>query len=109
MWKKDGVAYLGGGIVLDGVRYFNPSEEQFIAAGYEEFTPEPPPKRYSKLKVIRAFGSRWEAWKLQLEQSGLWDQFVAAAWLDETDPAFSAVLEQLTDAEKELLAGCEYE
>lgn len=42
MWIKDGVIYNGGGIVLDGVRHFNPSPEQFIAAGYEEYVPPTP-------------------------------------------------------------------
>lgn len=112
MWIKDGVIYTGGGIVLDGKRYWFPTPEQFEAAGWEEFTPEPPtppPKRYSKLKIIRALGSGWEAKKLMIEQAGLWDQFVAAAWLDENDPAFAAVLATLSDEEREALAGCEYD
>jgi len=43
MWKKDGVIYRGGGIVLDGKRYWNPTDDQFVRAGYHECTPEPPP------------------------------------------------------------------
>ena len=46
MWKdKDGKIYQGGGVVVDGMRHFNPSREQFIAAGYSEYVPpipEPP-------------------------------------------------------------------
>ena len=109
MWKKDGVIYRGGGIVIDGKRYWNPTDEQFEAAGWTRYTPPEPPKRYSKLKVIRALGARWEAYKLQLEQAGLYDQFVAAAWLAEDDPAFAGVLANLTAEEREALAGCLYE
>jgi len=106
MWIKDGQIYTSGGIVIDGKRYWFPTAEQFEAAGYHW---EEPPKRYSKLKVIRALGSAWEAKKLQLEQAGLWDQFVAAAFLAEDDPAFAAVLATLTPEEREALEGCEYD
>lgn len=106
MWVKDGKEYTGGGIILDGKRYWQPTPEQFEAAGYHW---EEPPKRYSKLKVIRALGSAWEAKKLQLEQAGLYDQFVAAAWLDESDPAFAAVLATLTPEEREALEECLYD
>ncbi len=112
MWIKDGVVYTDGGIVLEGKRYWKPTAEQFIAAGWQEYVPPPvtpPPKRYSKLKIIRALGDKWEAYKLAIEQAGLWDEFVAAAWLSEDDPAFAAMWETLSDTEKEALAGCEYE
>ena len=109
MWIKDGKKYTGGGIVIDGKRYWKPTDEQFIAAGYHWEEPTPAPKKYSKLKVIRALGSKWDAYKLQLEQAGLHDQFVAAAWLDESDPAFAAVYASLTPEEREALAGCEYD
>lgn len=110
LWEKDGQIYTGGGIVLDGKRYWQPTDEQFIAAGWQRYTPPPAPKRYSKLKIIRALGDGWEAKKLQLEQAGLYDQFVAAAWLAEDDPAFAAVLATLTPEERELLdAECLYE
>ena len=112
LWIKDGKIYSGGGVVVDGMRHFNPSPEQFTSAGYEEYTPpapEPEPKRYSKLKIIRALGEGWAAKKAELEAAGLWDEFDQAAYLDESDPVFGAVLATLSDAEKELLAGCEYE
>lgn len=112
MWRKDGKIYNGKGICVGKMWYSNPSREQFVAAGWEEFTPEPAPpapKRYSKLKVIRALGERWPEYRAGLEAAGLWDQFVAAAWLDESDPAFAAVLATLTPEEREALAGCEYE
>ncbi len=110
MWIKDGQIYTGGGIILDGKRYWQPTDEQFIAAGWERYTSPPAPKRYSKLKVIRALGSGWEAKKLQLEQAGLYDQFVAAAFLAEDDPAFATVLTALTPEERELLdAECLYD
>lgn len=103
MWIKDGVIYTGGGVVLDGKRYWFPTDEQFIAAGWARYTPPPAPKRYSKLKVIRALGSGWEAKKAQLEAAGLYDQFVAAAFLAEDDPAFAPVYASLTDDEREML------
>ena len=103
MWKKDGIIYTGGGIIIDGKRYWQPTAEQFIAAGWHWEEPTPPPKRYSKLKVIRALGDGWEVKKLQLEQAGLWDEFVAAAWLAEDDPAFAPIYANLSDEEREIL------
>ena len=115
LWQKNGKIYQGGGVVVDGMRHFNPSPEQFIAAGYTEYVPPVPepapaaPKRYSKLKVIRALGERWPEYKAGLEANGLLDQFMAAAYLDESDPAFAAALATLTDAEREALEECRYE
>jgi len=43
MWIKDGQIYTGGGIILDGKRYWQPTDEQFIAAGWERYTPPPAP------------------------------------------------------------------
>ena len=41
-WIKDGEIWDGKSIVLDGMRIFNPSDEQLIAAGYEIYVkPEP--------------------------------------------------------------------
>jgi len=103
LWIKDGRIYTSGGIVLDNKRYWKPTPEQFIAAGWQEYTPPPVPKKYSKLKVIRALGEAWEAKKLQLEQAGLYDEFVNAAFLAEDDPAFAPVYASLTDEEREIL------
>ena len=106
MWIKDGVIYQGGGVVIGKMRYLDPTPEQFIAAGWERYTPPPVPpvpKRYSKLKVIRALGDGWAAKKAQLEAAGLYDQFVAAAFLAEDDPAFAPVYASLTDEEREIL------
>lgn len=108
-WIRDGVVYKGGGIILDGKRYWNPTDEQMIAAGWERYTPPPAPKRYSKLKIIRALGDNWPRYKAALETNGWWDQFDQAAWLDENDPVFSAVYATLNDAEKEMLEGCLYD
>jgi hypothetical protein len=107
MWKKDGKTYTGGGVVVDGVRHLAPTQEQFREAGWT--WTEPPPKRYIKLKVIRALGEGWADKREELEAAGLLDQFMAAAFLDESDPAFAAVLATLTEAEREALAGCEYD
>ena len=112
MWRKDGKIYRNEGVVIGKMWYSNPSREQFIAAGWTEFTPEPPPpapKRYSKLKVIRALGERWPEYRAGLEANGLLDEFMAAQFLAEDDPAFAAVLATLSDAEREALAGCEYD
>lgn len=112
MWAKDGKTYTGGGIVVAGMWHSTPTAEMFRAAGWtwtEPPAPVPLPKRYSKLKVIRALGEGWAAKKAELEAAGVLDEFMAAAFLDESDPAFAAVLATLTEAEREALAGCEYE
>lgn len=109
---KNGVIYHGGGIVLDGMRHFNPSPEQFRAVGYTEYippTPEPAPKRYSKLKIIRALGDGWAAKKAQLEAAGLYDLFMAAQFMAEDDPAFAAFCATLSDEERAKLEECIYD
>lgn len=115
LWIKDGKLF-DGRLTLDGKVIFiagDPDPDLMRAAGYKEYTPAPPvpaPKRYSKLKVIRALGSAWEAKKLELEQAGLYDQFVAAAWLEEDDPAFAPIYASLSDEEKQILdTECLYE
>lgn len=110
-WIKDGRIF-DGRLVQNGRVSFIAGElpaEQMRRLGYEEYVPPAPPKRYSKLKIIRALGSGWEAKKLQLEQSGLYDLFMAATWLAEDDPAFAAVYATLTAEEKNALEGCLYE
>lgn len=108
LWIKDGKLFAGR-LELDGKVMFiagEPDPELMRRAGYTEYTPPtpiPPPKRYSKLKVIRALGEGWEAKKLELEQAGLYDQFIAAAWLEEDDPAFAPIYASLTDEEKQIL------
>ena len=113
MWIKDGVIYQGGGIYLDGMWYSNPTPEQFRAAGWEEYTPPPvppAPKRYSKLKIIRALGDGWAAKKAQLEAAGVLDEFMAAQFMAEDDPVFGAVYSHLTDEEKRILdEECQYD
>lgn len=111
MWVKDGVIYHRGGIILDGKRYWTPTPEQFIAAGWERYTPPPvppAPKRYSKLKIIRALGDGWATKKAQLESAGLLDLFMAAQFMAEDDPAFAAFCETLTDEERAKLEECRY-
>ena len=109
MWIKDGKEYTGGGVILDGVRHLAPTREQFTSAGYVWVEPPPASKRYSKLKIIRALGSAWEAKKIQLEAAGLYDQFVAAQFLAEDDPAFAAVYASLSAGEKAALEECLYD
>ena len=47
-------------------------------------------KKYSTLKIIRALGDEWSAYKAQLEAAGVADQFFAANYLLSTDPVFAA-------------------
>lgn len=113
LWIKDGKLF-DGRITINGVVSFvaNPDlhPDLMRQAGYNPYTPPATPKRYSKLKVIRALGSGWEVKKLELEQAGLYDQFVAAAWLEEDDPAFAPIYASLTDEEKRILdEECLYE
>ena len=114
LWIKDGKIF-NGRLTLDGkVRIIagDPDPALMRRAGYTEYVPpapEPEPKRYSKLKIIRALGEGWEAKKLELEQAGLYDQFMAAQFLAEDDPAFAAVYASLTDGEKAALEECRYD
>ncbi len=114
MWKK-GNEIFNGRLVIDGRTAFivgEPPAELMRSVGYEEYTPpapEPAPERYSKLKIIRALGDKWAAKKAELEAAGVLDEFMAAQYLAEDDPAFAAVLAALSDAEKEILKGCRYE
>ena len=56
MWRnKDGKIYQGGGIVLNGMRHFNPSREQFIAAGWEWVEPPAPVEDTDFAAVKAAF------------------------------------------------------
>ena len=112
LWIKDGKIYSGGGIILNGKKYWQPTDEQFIEAGYERYTPPPvppAPKRYSKLKIIRALGEGWAAKKAELEAAGLYDLFMAAQFMAEDDPAFAAFCETLTPEERAELEGCIYD
>ena len=58
MRTKDGKIYDNKGIVVDGRWYSNPSEEQFIAAGWTEYVPpapEPEPEDPDFVAVKAAF------------------------------------------------------
>lgn len=114
LWIKDGVIFRGRLVINGRVSFVagEPPAELMRSLGYEEYVPPPPepaPKRYSKLKVIRALGDGWEAKKLELEQAGLYDEFMAAQFLAEDDPAFAAVYASLTDEEKTALEECQYD
>lgn len=104
MWIKDGVIYTGGGIVIGETRYWFPTDEQFIEAGYARYTPPPVPKKYSKRKIIDALGAEgWAIKKRELEAAGFYDKFVNSTYLCVDDPDFEEVYESLSDEEKELL------
>ena len=110
MWgEKDGKPFSGNSVVVDGYRIYNPDSGTMRRAGYEWIeppAPEPPPKRYSKLKIIRTLGETWPTYRARLETAGLLDQFMAAEYLAEDDPAFAAFLENVPDEVKALLDEC---
>lgn len=98
-----------GSIVIAERRIFNPTAEQLIADGWQEYTPPeatPAPKRYSKLKIIRALGDQWAAYKKKLEEAGLADEFWAANDLAEDDPAFAAFMLNVPSEIKMQLEDC---
>ena len=107
MWIKDGKIYRNEGICVGKMWYSNPSREQFIAAGWSEYTPPPvppPPKRYSKLKIIDALGAEaWAEKRAELEAAGVYEKFSQATYLSTDYPAFAAIYEHLTDEEKRIL------
>ena len=97
MWKKDGIVWNGGSIIVGDRRIFNPTPEHLKAAGYvweEPIVPEPIelPKRYSTLKIIRALGEDWSEYKAMLEAADVADQFFAANYLSSDDPVFMAFI-----------------
>ena len=75
--------------------------EQWKAKEAERTTPAA--KKYSKLKIIRLLGDQWETYRTQLESAGLLDQFWAAEYLAEDDPAFAAFLAGVPEEVRELL------
>lgn len=112
MWSKYGKIFSGGSLVCRGRRIFNPTDAQMREAGYEWLeppAPEPPPKRYSKLKIIRALGEAWPTYRAQIEAAGVLDQFTAAEYLAEDDPAFAAFLANVPGEVKEKLNDCLWE
>ena len=108
MWVRNGEVYNG---VLDenGWTTWGASDEQLQQAGYEWVEspplepPEPKPKRYSKLKVIRALGEGWKDKRDELEAAGMLDEFMAAQYLATDDPVFGAIYSHLTNEEKRIL------
>ena len=69
----------------------------------------PAAKKYSKLKIIRLLGDQWETYREQLEKAGYLDQFWAAEYLAENDPAFAAFLAGVPPEVRELLNECLWE
>ena len=112
MWVKDGKIFSGNSVIVGERRIFNPSAETMRAAGYEWIeppAPEPQPKRYSKLKIIRVLGDAWETYKAQIEAAGVLDQFMAAEYLAADDPVFAAFLAHVPEDVKEKLEECLWE
>ena len=73
----------------------------------------PPPTRYSKLKLKRALSDMglWDQVKTAIEDAGRWDDFVLAQDLSEDDPDFIAMRQALElDVNAEaILAACKLE
>ncbi len=112
MWMKDGKPFSGTSVIVGDRRIFNPTDAQMRAAGcvrVEPPAPEPLPKRYSKLKIIRVLGDAWETYKAQIEAAGFLDQFQNAEYLAEDDAVFAAFLENVPDEVKEKLDDCLWE
>lgn len=72
-------------------------------------TPEAPAgiKRFSQLKIIRTLGELWPEYRRQLEYAGLLDEFFAAEYLADDDPAFVAFMAQVPPEVAEKLKDCE--
>ena len=66
-------------------------------------------KKYSTLKIIRALGDEWSAYKAQLEAAGVADQFFAAQYLRSDDPVFKAFMENVPGEVSVRLAECLYD
>ena len=109
MWVRNGEVY-DGVLIENGWKTWGASEERLRAAWYE-WIEEPPevaepadePKRYSKLKLIRALGEAWREKRDELEAAGMLDEFMAAQYLATDDPVFGAIYDHLTDEEKRIL------
>ena len=107
MWKNGDKIFVNP-LHFDGKMIFNPSDEMLKAAGFVWVEPEVPepielPKRYSTLKIIRALGDEWQAYKTQLETAGVLDQFFAANYLSADDPVFMAFIATVPDELQEKL------
>ena len=68
----------------------------------------PAVKKYSTLKIIRALGDEWPAYREQLESGGYADQFFAANYLAGDDPVCVSFLAKVPDSVKAKLAECEW-
>lgn len=110
MWIKDGKPWDGKPLWgKDGYWIFHPTDAQMREAGYEWVeppAPEPPTKKYSKLKIIRALADDWATYKAQIEAAGVLDQFMAAEYLAENDPVFAAFLATVPEDVKSRLDEC---
>ena len=109
MWiDKNGKAFISP-LIRNGRRIYNPTEAMLIDAGYtweEPPVPEPGPKLYSKLKIIRKLGDLWATYKAKLEKAGLFDQFMAAEYLAADDPVFVAFIATVPEELREQLEDC---
>ena len=86
----------------------------FSLMSYEDLKPHlPQPEetavKYSTLKIIRALGDDWEAYRAMMQQGGVLDQFYAANYLRSDDPVFSAFIENVPEEVKARLNECLWE
>lgn len=113
MWIKDGKPWDGEPLWgADGYWIFHPTDAQMRESGYvwvEPPAPEPPPKKYSRLKIVRKLGESWPNMKTQIEAAGLLEEFNYADYLDETDEHFAQFLRNLPQELKEQLNDCLWE
>lgn len=66
-------------------------------------------KKYSTLKIIRALGDQWPAYRQMIEDAGFSDQFFAANYLASDDPVFASFLAGVPEELKERLDECEWD
>ena len=104
------VAANSGSVVIGSRRVFNPTVAQLVADGWTEYAPPAAPpavKQYSQLKIIRTLGDLWPEYRRRLEVAGVLDEFFAADYLQEDDPAFAAFVANVPPEVAEKLKDCE--
>lgn len=119
IWVNDKGAFFKNPLFYNGRMIFNPKEKTLIAAGYHAYVPpepepEPEPEimpepeplvyRFSKYKIKKLLGDEgWAVKKEELENAGLWEDFILAECLATDDDLFGPIWEDLPDEEKQLL------
>lgn len=106
IYEKDGVPFVNP-LRVDGVLIYNPTVEQLENAGYKlkggGYVCPSTVRKYSKLKIVRALGVKFEALKNTLKIAGVYDQFDHATYIASNDPLFKVIADNLTRYERHLL------